>query len=182
MTMSLDPKGGRCLDNGSQDAIWRIPFSGFARIPGPTLCTRSGFEFMGWASTTNPTKVLELDIVIDRATGASRFLLESRTDLVAVWRALSDLPDPITDLTVFANFLCGPCTTAWLLFTTPSDATDFAVAVNGTVSSCAQKGTFFGLSLCELTRLTPGPTTFAVTPLRGSERGPTATTIVTMRK
>ena len=171
---SLDSNGGTCTSgNVSTNYI------GYTYLPGPSDCTREGYTFGGWANRTTPTTARHFPLLTDPSDGRNRYFVAENVDLIAVWAAL---PQAITDLTVFANFFCGPCTNAWLLFTTPSDATDFTVAVNGTVSSCARKGTFFGLSLCELTRLLPGSTTFAVTPLKGTERGPTASTIVTMRK
>ncbi len=171
---SLDTNGGTCAGaNVSPNYI------GYTYLPGPSDCTREGYTFGGWANRTTPNTARGLPLLTDPTDGRQRYFVAEDVDLIAIWTAL---PRAITDLTVFANFLCGSCTNAWLVFTTPSDATDFAVAVNGTVSSCARKGTFFGLSLCELTRLTPGPTTFSVTPTRGTERGPTASTVVTMRK
>ncbi len=176
---TLAPNGGSCLDaSTAQDTPWVSAFIGYRYLPGPSDCSRKGYSFGGWANSTTPNTARKFPLLTDPSDGQRRYFVAENVDLIAIW---TKLPEAISDLTVFANFLCGPCTTAWLLFTTPTDATDFAVAVNGTVSSCAQEGTFSGLSLCELTRLTPGPTTFDVTPLRGSERGPTATTIVTMR-
>lgn len=176
---ALDPNGGSCLDvSAAQDSPWVSAFVGYRYLPGPSDCTRDGYTFGGWANTTSPRTARNFPMLVDPTDGQRRSFVAENVDLIAIW---TKLPEAISDLTVFANFLCGPCTNAWLLFTTPSDATDFAVAVDGAVSSCAQKGTFFGLSLCEITRLAPGPVTFDVTPLRGSERGPTATTVVTLR-
>ena len=91
-------------------------------------------------------------------------------------------PKDVKDLFVFANFFCGPCTNAWILFTRPADTTDFAVFIDGRRTTCAQKGYFFDLALCELTGLTPGkPTAFSVVPVNGSVAGRTAATTMTLR-
>jgi hypothetical protein len=178
--ISLDPHGGICLDNGSHDSIWRVTFPGFRRLPGRDQCTRAGFDFLGWASSSEPDVVLDLDLVIDRNSGSTLFLLDRRVDVVAVWVALSEQPAPIDDLFVFANFLCGPCTSAWLLFTMPVDATDFTISVNDSPVDCTQSGTFFDLSLCELTGLTPGLVTFTVTPRNDDLNGPVTTRSLTL--
>lgn len=92
-------------------------------------------------------------------------------------------PRMIDNFFVFANFFCGPCTNAWILFTRPADTTDFSVFVDGRRTTCAQKGYFFDLALCELTGLTPGsPTTFSVIPANGSTSGSTAATSLTLRR
>lgn len=91
-------------------------------------------------------------------------------------------PSSVNDLFIFANFFCGPCTNAWILFTRPANTTDFAVFVDGRRATCAQKGYFFDLALCELTGLTSGtPTTFSVTPTNGSIIGGTASTVLALR-
>lgn len=92
-------------------------------------------------------------------------------------------PKDVKDLFVFANFFCGPCTTAWILFTRPADTSDFSVFVNGRRATCTQKGYFFDLALCELIGLTPGSaTTFSVIPTNGSVSGRTAVTTMTLRR
>ena len=91
-------------------------------------------------------------------------------------------PANVTDLTLFANFLCGPCTSAWVLFTRPAGATDFDVVVDGRRATCTLKGYFYNLSLCQLTALTPGRAmTLGVVPVNGSIRGRTASTSLTLR-
>ena len=92
-------------------------------------------------------------------------------------------PQDVKDLFIFANFFCGPCTTAWILFTRPADTTDFSVFVDGRRVTCTQKGYFFDLALCELTGLVPGSaTTFSVIPTNGSVSGRTAATTMTLRR
>lgn len=92
-------------------------------------------------------------------------------------------PKDVKDLFIFANFFCGPCTNAWILFTRPADTTDFSVFVDGRRATCAQKGYFFDLALCELIGLVPGsPTTFSVIPTNGSVSGRTAATSMTLRR
>lgn len=91
-------------------------------------------------------------------------------------------PGTVNDLSTFANFFCGPCTSAWLLFTRPPGATDFEVVVDGRSTACTLKGYFFDLALCQLTSLTAGRTvTIGVVPVKGAIRGSTATTILTLK-
>lgn len=91
-------------------------------------------------------------------------------------------PGVVTDLTLFANFLCGPCTSGWVLFTRPAGATDFDVFIDGRRATCTLKGYFYNLSLCQLTALTPGRAmTLGVVPVNGSIRGRTASTSLTLR-
>ena len=92
-------------------------------------------------------------------------------------------PSSVNDLFIFANFFCGPCTNAWILFTRPANTSDFSVFVDGRRTTCTQKGYFFDLALCELTGLTPGkPTAFSVVPVNGSVAGRTAATTMTLRR
>ena len=91
-------------------------------------------------------------------------------------------PGAVKNLSTFANFFCGPCTTAWVLFIKPTNSTDFTVYSNGQPVSCAQKGYFFTLALCQLTGLTPGvPMRLSVVPNNGSTFGATASTLLTLR-
>jgi hypothetical protein len=175
---TLDPNNGTCRDTTQRTQPWTTVFVAYRYLPGITDCTRNGHTFAGWASTTNPTTVLSLPTLNDPSDGQPRMFLATNADLIAVWNKQIN---PITDLAVFANFLCGPCTNAWLLFTTPPDTTNFTVTINNTPTTCTQKGTFLGLSLCEITQLTPGSTTFAVTPLNDTTRGTTTTASITLR-
>jgi YVTN family beta-propeller protein len=91
-------------------------------------------------------------------------------------------PGTINDLFIFANFFCGPCTNAWVLFTRPAGTTDFEVVIDGRRATCANKGYFYDLALCELKPLTPGRTsTIGVVPVNGSIRGSTASMSLTLR-
>lgn len=91
-------------------------------------------------------------------------------------------PGLVKNLSTFANFFCGPCTTAWVLFIKPANTTDFTVYANGQPLSCAQKGYFFTLALCQLTGLTPGVSMrLSVVPNNGSIFGATASTLLTLR-
>ena len=91
-------------------------------------------------------------------------------------------PGLVKNLSTFANFFCGPCTTGWVLFIKPANTTDFTVYANGQPLSCAQKGYFFTLALCQLTGLTPGvPMRLSVVPSNGSTFGATASTLLTLR-
>jgi hypothetical protein len=179
-TISVDAAGGSCIDGSERTSVWRVTFTGFRRLPGPDQCTKPGFQFLGWAAAIESKVVLDLDLVTDRGTGVQSFLLDRRIDVIAVWQATASL-DPVSDLTVFANFLCGPCTNAWLLFTMPADATGYTVSVNDSSTACTQSGTFFDLSLCEITGLTPGPVIFSVTPRNDEADGSAATIQVILR-
>ena len=161
--VTLDANGGTCTLSSPP------VFVGFTYLPGPSDCARAGYTFGGWANTSTPNVVRSFPLLTDPSDGQRRYFVAEHVNLIAIWTPLATPPDPITDLTVFANFFCGPCTNAWLLFTLPVDATDFAVTVNDSATTCAQKGNFFGLALCEIIGLAPGPTTFAVTPNSGGQ-------------
>jgi uncharacterized repeat protein (TIGR02543 family) len=150
---------------------------GYRYLPSTVDCTRDGYVFAGWASTDDPTTLVDLPHLTDPSDGERRMFLAANADLVAIW---TPVPDEITDLTVFANFLCGLCTSAWLLFTLPTDANVYTVSVNDSPIDCTQSGSLFDLSLCELTDLTPGPVTFAVTPQHGETNGPVTTASLTL--
>lgn len=91
-------------------------------------------------------------------------------------------PAVISNLSLFANFFCGPCTSGWILFTRPAGMTDFDVVVDGRRATCTLKGYFYDLSLCQLTALTPGRVmTLGVVPLNGSIRGRTASISLTLK-
>ena len=173
--VTLDANGGTCTLSSPP------VFVGFTYLPGPSDCARAGYTFGGWANTSTPNVVRSFPLLTDPSDGQRRYFVAEHVNLIAIWTPLATPPDPITDLTVFANFFCGPCTNAWLLFTLPVDATDFAVTVNDSATTCAQKGNFFGLALCEIIGLAPGPTTFAVTPLNDTTPGAASTVSVTMR-
>ncbi len=175
---TIDPNGGICLDaNSKRDTPWTSVFVGYRYLPSTVDCTRDGYVFAGWASTDDPTTLVDLPHLTDPSDGERRMFLAANADLVALW---TPVPDELTDLTVFANFLCGPCTSAWLLFTLPTDANVYTVSVNDSPIDCTQSGSLFDLSLCELTDLTPGPVTFAVTPQHGETNGPVTTASLTL--
>lgn len=179
---SLDPNGGTCRDGGTERSkSWTSVFVGHRYLPNATECTRIGYVFTGWASVDDPSTAVDLPRLVDPSDSQRRQFLATNADLLAMWTPRATSPGPITDLTVFANFLCGPCTNAWLLFTMPTDATGYAVAVNDSPVRCTQAGTFFDLSLCEITGLTTGPVIFAVTPRNGDVTGPVTTTAISLR-
>ena len=168
----LDPNGGTCLDGSTHDAPWVSVFVGYRYLPGATDCTRPGHTFVGWANAATPTVVRSLPLLTDPSNNSRRYFVAENLDLVAVWRP-DEVPETITDLVVFANFLCGPCTTAWLIYTSPPDITSVNITIDGVPATCNQSGVVFGLSVCELVNLTPGPHAVAVTPPGGT---PTSTT------
>ena len=177
--VSLDPNGGTCRDGGSmRKEPWTSVFVGHRYLPNATDCTRSGYVFTGWTSTDETTAAVSLPRLVDPGDGERRQFLATNADLVALW---TPALGTIDDLTVFANFLCGPCTNAWLLFTMPTDATRYTVSVNDSSTACTQSGTFFDLSLCEITGLTPGPVTFTITSRNDEGDGSAATIQVILR-
>ena len=180
---SLDPNGGTCRDGGSmRKEPWTSVFVGHRYLPDSADCSRDGYAFTGWAAADDPTTAVDLPRLVDPSDGQRRLFLATNADLVAIWTPRATSPGPITDLTVFANFLCGPCTNAWLLFTLPTDATGYTVSVNDSSTVCAQSGTFFDLSLCEITGLTPGSVNFSVTPRNDERDGSAATIQVILRR
>lgn len=176
---TLDPNSGVCIDSAERTEPWSSVFVGYRYLPNATDCTRDGYTFTGWASTTNPTTPVSLPTLVDPRDGQRRMFLAANADLVAIWNRTID---PIVDLTVFANFLCGPCTNAWLLFTMPPDVTDYEVTLNDAITSCTQHGTFDDMTLCEITSLSPGDYDITLTPTSGQNRGATTTTTLTLRK
>jgi hypothetical protein len=176
-SVTLDPSGGMCVDEGSHTSAWTTRFLGSRTIPGPDDCARSGFRLSGWANASSPGSMLALESETG-PTGRVRYIVRSDASLVAVWTPLAP---SIIDLGVFANFGCTSCTNAWIYFTRPAYTNDFEVSVDGTPTSCAIKGYFFDLALCELRPLTPGRfIRVDVTPLSGSIRASSVTTTFTL--
>ena len=174
---SLDPNGGTCVDGATRSEPWNSVFVGYRYLPGPSDCTRAGYTFDGWADQTTPSTIKGLPLLVDPSSNTRRYFVADNLDLVAVWIPVP-APKAITDLVVFANFLCGPCTTAWLIYTSPPLVTNVSMTIDDTPATCARSGIVFGLSVCELTNLAPGIHTVTLAPTGGT---PTSTTI-TLRK
>jgi len=176
-TVTLDPAGGVCIDAGSHSTAWSTRFSGQRAIPGAADCSRAGYRLGGWANVTTPGITLPLETETN-ATGQVRYIVRANLSLIAVWTPLTA---PITDLGVFANFGCSSCTNAWVYFTRPANTTDFEVTLGGSPATCAVKGYYFDLALCELVSLTPGSTIdIGATPMIDGVRGPRTTTRLTL--
>ena len=172
--VSLDPAGGSCRDTSMRTAPWVSVFVGYRYLPAASDCTKPGHTFAGWADTTTPTVVRRLPLLNDPSDNVRRYFAAENLDLVAVWTS-AETPETITDLVVFANFLCNRCTTAWLIYTSPPDITSVTITVDSTPVTCNQSGVVFGLSVCELINLTPGPHTVVVTPTGGASTSTTFT-------
>ena len=168
--VSLDPGAGTCVDSGLRRQQWTSVFVGYRYLPGPSDCTRPGFVFAGWADTRTPTQVRTLPLLDDPIDGARRYFIAQSIDLVAVW---TPGPGAVENLIVFANFLCGPCTNAWLIYTLPDSVTEVSVTVDDVPATCARVGTVFGLSLCEITGLAPGTHSVVLTPVARTTLGST---------
>jgi hypothetical protein len=174
----IDPNGGSCIDGGSRTAPWTTEFTGHRYIPAGFDCSRRGFTFAGWADTSAPDVVRPLPLLVDPSDGVRRYFVAGNADLVAVW---TTGPSAITDLVVFANFLCGPCTNAWLIHSMPPSATDVELSLDDSPITCFRQGTVFGLSLCELTPLAPGRHVLTMTPRRDGVRGVSTSQTFTLR-
>jgi hypothetical protein len=67
-------------------------------------------------------------------------------------------------VTVFANFMCGPCTNLWVIHPPVDPNTTIDITVNDLPASCTTASEAFGYAVCELTSLTPGGHTITLTP------------------
>lgn len=175
---TFDPAGGTCLDSTPRTATWTSVFVGYRYLPDATDCTKADHVFVGWNDTTTGEPA-HLPLLTDPTTGTRRHFLAADASLTASWRPL---PTAITDLVVFANFLCGPCSNAWLLHPPSEHATDYDYTVNTTPVSCATDIEVFGLRACELTGLPAGsPLSVAVTPRNSDHTGPISRTTFLLR-
>jgi len=177
---SLDPNGGTCIDSASRTETWTTAFVGYRYLPGPTDCTRPGYAFGGWANTSTPTIARTFPLLTDPSTNTQRYFVTDNLDLVAVWKPL---PTVVSDLVVFANFFCGPCTNAWLIHTPSEHATSYDYTLNSTPATCSPSVTVLGLHACQLTSLTAGtPLTATVTPRNTDGTGPSISARFTLRR
>ena len=175
---TLDPNGGSCLDGTPRTEPWTSIFVGYRYLPNGTDCVRPDHKFTGWATTTDPDTPIVLPELVDPVDGERRTFLAANADLIAMWtRNLS----PITDLTVFANFLCGPCTTVWLIHSATDDDVTVDITVGDEPASCNTYAEEFGLAFCELTPLTPGTHTITLTPRHGAVTASSSKTVVALR-
>ena len=161
---TLDPNGGTCIDDDtSHSSTWTSVFVGYHYLPNATDCARAGFTLTGWANRTTPTTSAALPLLVDPSDGQRRPFLATDADLVAIWTPTLD------NLTVFANFLCGPCTSIWVIHTTTPPEVTVDIAVDDAPLTCNQRGDAFGVTFCEITSLTPGEHTVTATPLHRSD-------------
>lgn len=174
---TLDPAGGTCRDTTPRTETWTSVFVGHRYLPNASDCTRPGYVFTGWNDTTTgqPTN---LPLLTDPASGTQKHFLAADASLTATW---APLPAAITDLVVFANFFCGPCTNAWLIHSPSDHAAGYDYTVNSTPVTCVVDIEVFGLRACELTALSTGtPFTATVTPRNTHGTGPIRTTTFTL--
>jgi hypothetical protein len=176
--VTLDPNGGTCVDSTERTEPWTSVFVGYRYLPGASDCTRTGYSFAGWGSTANPSTPVTLPNLVDPSDNQRRAFLAANADLIAMW---TPDPNPIADVTVFANFLCGPCTTIWLIH--PPVASDVVVdiTIDDTPTTCSIQGDAFGLTFCQITPLTPGDHSITLTPRNGTITGPPTNTTITLR-
>ncbi len=181
---TLDPNGGTCIDGTPRDIRWTSVFIGYRYLPGDTDCVRPGHTLTGWATTTDPATPITLPELVDPRDGERRAFLAANADLIAVWAENPTpiaAPAPITDLTVFANFLCGPCTTVWLIHSPTDDEVTVDITVGDEPTSCNTYAEESDLAFCELTPLTPGTLTITLTPRHGTVVGDPTRTVIALR-
>jgi len=177
---TLDPNGGSCVDSTSRTETWTTAFIGFRYLPGPSDCTRPGYAFGGWANKTTPAVARNLPLLTDPSFDTKRYFVAENVDLTALWKPL---PTAVSNLVVFANFFCGPCTSAWLIHTPSEHATSYDYTINATPTTCSPSVTVFGLHACQLTGIQSGtPITAAVTPRNTDGTGPSTTTTFVLRR
>ncbi|MEN9804085.1 MAG: hypothetical protein RIS41_932 [Actinomycetota bacterium] len=176
--VTLDPNGGTCTDSTARNETWTSVFVGYRYLPNATDCTRPGYTFTGWANTTTPNTPTGLPLLTDPSDGTRRNFIAANADLIAIWTAD---PEPITDLTVFTNFLCGPCTTIWLIHPPAPADTTIDITIDDTPASCSLQGDAFGLTFCQITSLTPGTHTITLTPRNSTITGTPTNTTITLR-
>jgi len=157
--VTFDPNSGTCVDSTEQTESWTSVFVGYRYLPNATDCLRPGYTFTSWASTDTPTKPTSLPVLVDPSDNQRRAFLAANADLVAIWT-----PNPIADVTVFANFMCGPCTNLWVIHPPVDPNTTIDITVNDLPASCTTASEAFGYAVCELTSLTPGGHTITLTP------------------
>jgi hypothetical protein len=176
--VTLDPNGGACVDSAERTVPWTSVFVGYRYLPSATDCTRPGYSFAGWADTTTPNTPASLPSLVDPSDNQRRAFLAANADLIAMWT-----PDlaPITNLTVFANFLCGPCTTVWLIHPPALANTTIEITIDDTPASCSIKADALGLTFCKITPLAPGDHSITLTPRNGTVTGPPTRLPITLR-
>jgi hypothetical protein len=174
--VTLDPNGGACVDSTARTESWTSVFVGYRYLPSATDCTRPGYSFAGWANTTAPNTPASLPSLVDPSDNQRRAFLAANADLVAIWT-----PNPITDVTVFANFLCGPCTTVWLIHPPVEPDVVIDITIDDTPASCSIKADALGLTFCQITSLTPGNHAITLTPRNGTVTGPPTRLPITLR-
>ena len=87
--VSLDPRGGACVVGGvSHGQPWTEYMLGYGYLPGPSDCSRLGFELVGWADHSSASTALRLPFLIDPRDERWRWFIADNYSLVSVWRAV----------------------------------------------------------------------------------------------
>jgi uncharacterized repeat protein (TIGR02543 family) len=175
--VTLDPNAGTCVDSTERTEPWTSVFVGYRYLPNATDCTRPGYTFTGWATTTDPGTSVTLPNLVDPSDNQRRAFLAANANLIAMW---TPDPTPITDVNVFANFMCGPCTNLWLIHPPVEPDTTIDIAVNDQPTTCSTSIEALGLTFCEIEPLAPGDHTITLTPRHDDVTGTPARLLVTL--
>lgn len=137
-TVTFDLQGGTCFGKSE----W-TGGSWFGALPDRSHCAKPGFGLVGW--TWNPSQTGDADIVT--------WNTDRSGTLYAVWRPAPGAPGA---LSVLANFLCGPCTSAVLSWEpSPTAGVSYEVSVLG--PSATNRYSTFATTM-KLWDLEPGST------------------------
>lgn len=149
---------------------WTVEFRGTLYLPTADDCRHPGHVFLGW-SRSGPTE--------DESALLHESISRSAT-LTAVWGKLPVAPE---NLTVLANFFCGPCESVLIFWPRSSEAPSWPVevVVDGIEVECSQLNAPGDLNVCLLTGLSAGEThVFEVAHRNQYGLGPAARTEVTL--
>ena len=157
----LDPNGGTCVDGTSRSGAWTREFLGFSYIPGPTDCTRPGFNFAGWANTSTPTAVRNLPLLIDPSSDTRRYFVAENVDLIANWTPSPKTPTVFLGIT---DWICQGCGVIFFWDTPTSQSTPNITAGSG-LPLCTKPENLFSLgdwTLCHERSATRGTYNMAI--------------------
>jgi YVTN family beta-propeller protein len=108
--VTMDPAGGVCVDDDvARREVWSSVFVGYRYLPGASDCTRSGFEFAGWARVSSPATVGAFPLLIDPSDGARRAFVAESAELVAVWTPVGPPPVAPSVFVALDGFFCRDC-------------------------------------------------------------------------
>lgn len=126
---------------------WSVGFRGTLNLPTADDCRRPGHVFLGWSRSGQT--VDESALLHERISRSAM--------LTAIW---GELPVAPANLTVLANFLCGPCESVLIFWPRSSEVTSWSVevAVDGVEVECSQSNAPDDMNVCLLTGLSTGVT------------------------